>query len=217
MFFSKARIADIEDALNFISNQKTETAKHYKLRKGVTLKVEQELIGTVMYKYKKKNEKECIIGYSIGRAYWGKGLGRRIVKNLIDSLRAQGKVSIIKAWVHIENMGSQRVLEINEFSIFQQDEFPKIKEILFKLAHIDNKELIILNEELNNYLNCGLAPLITEKKFRYVECKKCNKKYLPEEIEVLSWMVGQDLCAEGGEKLIDPNNHCLAVIFQWNS
>jgi len=67
---------DIEDALNFISNQKTETAKHYKLRKGVTLKVEQELIGTVMYKYKKKNEKECIIGYSIGRAL-GKGIGKK--------------------------------------------------------------------------------------------------------------------------------------------
>jgi len=76
VFFSKARIADIEDALNFISNQKTETAKHYKLRKGVTLKVEQELIGTVMYKYKKKNDKECIIGYSIGRAL-GKGIGKK--------------------------------------------------------------------------------------------------------------------------------------------
>lgn len=112
----------IEDAKDFILNQYRETPLYYKIRKGVELKSKQELIGSVLYKYR-KDEEECIIGYSIGRTYWGKGIGRNIVNNLLESLRIQSKIRIVKAWIKKENLGSKRVVEINGFQFLYQEEF----------------------------------------------------------------------------------------------
>lgn len=113
----------LEDAILFISNQNSETEQYYKFRKCVELKEKQELIGSVMYKYNKKIKDECIIGYSIGRRYWGRGIGRNIVKHLLESLRIQGEITIVKAWIIKENLASKRVLEVNDFQLVPQMEF----------------------------------------------------------------------------------------------
>jgi len=114
---------NLEDAKQFITEQNLETENHFKLRKGVELKGKQELIGSVLYKFSKKIETECVIGYSIGKDYWGKGIGREVVSLLIESFHYYKKVSLIKAWVHKENIGSHRVLEINDFNFLPQKEF----------------------------------------------------------------------------------------------
>ncbi len=115
----------MEDAKAFIQNQKLETDTHYKIRKGVVIKESNELIGSVMYKFSKLEKTECIIGYSIGAKYWGRGFGREIVKFLVESIEALGSIKQIKAWTIQENVGSNRILEINGFETVAQEEFPE--------------------------------------------------------------------------------------------
>lgn len=115
---------NMEDAKAFIQNQKLETDIKYVIRKGVELKEDKELIGSVMYKYIKNKETECIIGYSIGANYWGRGLGREIVKTLVESIEQQEKTRIIKAWTKPQNIASQKILEINNFHQIPQSEYP---------------------------------------------------------------------------------------------
>lgn len=116
----------MEDATSFILNQKRETSLEYKIRKGIELKANKELIGSVLYKYNKKKENECVIGYSIGRDYWGQGIGRKVVKNLLESLRIQRETRIVKAWISKENLASKRVIEINGFQLLHQEEFSEL-------------------------------------------------------------------------------------------
>jgi len=113
----------LEDARNFIRNQKKEQENHITIRKGVELKAQNELIGSVMYKYNKEIDTECIIGYSIGSFFWNRGLGREIVHFLVEELKGQSKIKIIKAWTIKENIGSNRILELNGFKQICQEDF----------------------------------------------------------------------------------------------
>lgn len=116
---------NMEDAISFIQDQKLETDTHYKIRKGVIIKESNELIGSMMYKWSKKNEAACVIGYSIGANYWRRGFGREIVQALVGSIKGLGSVQEIKAWTIKDNIASNRILEINGFQIKEQSEFPE--------------------------------------------------------------------------------------------
>ncbi len=116
-------MTNLAAAQDFILHQKTATALHYIIRKGVSLKATNELIGSVMYKYHKAITNTCEIGYSIGADFWGRGFGREIVASLISNIKTQQNIQVIKAWTIKENIASKRILELNDFQQVAQEEF----------------------------------------------------------------------------------------------
>ncbi len=108
-----------QDALNFISNQYLQEGKKLTIRKGVVLKAERKLIGSVMFRYYEDRNGECEIGYSIDRSYWGKGVGNTILKHLIDTIKSEREIKKVLAWSHKDNLASIRILEKNGFSILK--------------------------------------------------------------------------------------------------
>ncbi len=112
----------IEDAKSFISNQELKEKNKTTIRKGIDLKDKNELIGSVMYRFYKDKEGECEIGYSIGAKYWGQGLGKEIVRVLVESIRKNAEVKKIMAWSHKDNIASIKILEKNGFELVKQQD-----------------------------------------------------------------------------------------------
>jgi RimJ/RimL family protein N-acetyltransferase len=77
-----------------------------------------------------------LVGYWIGREFWGKGLATRALRELVEELRARP----LHAWVAKTNLGSVRVLEKCGFvpvdSRAEHDERlgVVVEEVLFELA-----------------------------------------------------------------------------------
>ena len=111
----------ISDALKFIQSQNLDSDKSLTIRKGVELVDDQELIGSVMFRYHKQKQGECEIGYSIGRKYWGKGLGKAILHLILEDLKKDKQITSAIAWSKIENIASIKILEYSGFE-FQGEE-----------------------------------------------------------------------------------------------
>ena len=58
---------------------------------------------------------EVTIGYGMVEPEWGRGYGTQAVAQLIGICRVHGGVSAINADTDLDNVGSQRVLEKNDF------------------------------------------------------------------------------------------------------
>ena len=114
-------IETTEDAKEYISNQKLLKGSVLTIRKGIELLNPQELMGSVMYRFDKTQEKECEIGYSIGRKFWGKGFGKEIVKMLLESIQENKDIQNVIAWTNKENIASIKILERNGFQRVEQD------------------------------------------------------------------------------------------------
>jgi len=116
---SKA-MESVEDAKKYIANKYLIKEQIRTLRKGVELVRTKELIGSVMYRFDRHKKAECEIGYSIGRRFWGKGLGKEIVKVLF-SLEKEKTIKAVIAWSNKENIASIRILEKMGFQLVEQD------------------------------------------------------------------------------------------------
>ena len=114
-------IETLDDAKQFIANQKHKKGSVLTVRKGVELIQEQKLIGSVMLRYDHNFQHDCEIGYSIGRAFWGNGLGKEIVKELIILTKQDPNTENIKAWTNKNNIASIKVLESNDFQRCEQN------------------------------------------------------------------------------------------------
>lgn len=115
-------MSTISEAVAFVDNQHRIENTVHTIRRGVELKVGPELIGSVMYKYDLATPTECEIDYSIGAAYWGRGLGREILGLLVDAMEQVGQVPRLLAWTKKANLASIRILEINGFVREEQSE-----------------------------------------------------------------------------------------------
>lgn len=104
----------LEDAKSFVDNQQLLKGKILTIRKGVALEDTKELIGSVMYRFDENKKSECEIGYSISSQYWGRGLGKEIIKQLLISLKQQHIKDVI-AWSNNKNIASIKILEYNGF------------------------------------------------------------------------------------------------------
>ncbi len=127
-------IETIDDAKDFIANQSSKKEQTLTIRKGVILTQTKDLIGTVMFRYQEQKTDICEIGYSIGRRYWGQGLGKEIVKLMIKDLSENKNINDIIAWSHKENLASIKILERFDFLLSDgkgQDEI-----LLYKLKII---------------------------------------------------------------------------------
>ncbi|MCG8329937.1 MAG: GNAT family N-acetyltransferase [Chitinophagales bacterium] len=112
----------IEDAIIFVQNQRMAENEVLTIRKGIELVESRELIGSVMYRYRDASVEECEIGYSIGHAFWGQGLGKEIVNILVSDLRKNKTIKRIIAWSNRENIASIKILEKNNFHLVEQAE-----------------------------------------------------------------------------------------------
>jgi len=77
-----------------------------------------------------------LVGYWLGREFWGKGLASRALAELVDVVTARP----LHAWVAVSNVGSVRVLEKCGFVVVgsraEVDETlgERIEELLFELG-----------------------------------------------------------------------------------
>lgn len=83
-------------------------------RWGIELKENNELIGMIDVVHYDENNNP-VIGYVIGKKYWGNGYMSEALKGVVDYLFNSVGFSLIKAEVEKENIKSQRVLEKNGF------------------------------------------------------------------------------------------------------
>ena len=60
----------------------------------------------------------CEIGYWLGQAFWGRGVGTEVVGALVTEAFARPDVTRVFATVHMDNPVSMRVLEKNGFERF---------------------------------------------------------------------------------------------------
>jgi hypothetical protein len=58
---------------------------------------------------------------------------------------------------------------------------------------------------------------ILDKKFASISCPTCNQKFNPGECQVVRWVHGESLFAEGGRRLLCPADHTLYWYMDWNS
>ena len=113
----------IDDAKNFVKNTKVKKMEILTIRKGIELVKTKELIGSVMYRFNENKKNECEIGYSIGRQFWGKGLGKEIVKTMIKAIKEKNEINKIVAWSNKENIASVKILEKIGFKRISQTEY----------------------------------------------------------------------------------------------
>lgn len=116
---SKA-MSSIEEAKQFVQNQRSIKREVLTVRKGVVLLKENEIIGSAMYRVDQNEKDEVEIGYSIGRQFWGRGYGTEIVKLLVNSIQETNKFRQIIAWSHIDNLPSIKILAKNGFARVEQ-------------------------------------------------------------------------------------------------
>lgn len=58
---------------------------------------------------------------------------------------------------------------------------------------------------------------IYSRSFAYYFCPECQRRYPPEEGNVLEWSFGIDLCAHGGRRFECPQGHTLYSIMDWET
>lgn len=74
-----------------------------------------ELIGTIGAYDFCAEDNSIEIGYSIGKEFWGNGFASEACSAVSRYLIENEKISIIKAWVVTENVGSAKVLQNSGF------------------------------------------------------------------------------------------------------
>jgi len=79
-------------------------------------------------KYRRSKPMKTIeeIGYSIGRQFWGQGLGNEIVKTMVKAIEKKNEINKIVAWSNKENIGSIKILEKIGFKRISQVEHQDI-------------------------------------------------------------------------------------------
>lgn len=110
-FYDLASFTDIEQARQMIVRLRERNANGDALRWGITLKENDQLIGTGGFNQFRRHWFTAGIGYDLAQAYWKRGYMtealRAIVRYGFDTLN----VNRIEALVMLENDASVRVLE----------------------------------------------------------------------------------------------------------
>ncbi len=118
-------MTSIADAEAMIDDQEKREGSKLTLRMGIELINTKELIGSVMLRYDDLQIGCCEIGYSIGRQYWGKALGRTTVGLILKELQAKKEVNKVHAWTHPDNIASIKILERFDFCTVSQASQPQ--------------------------------------------------------------------------------------------
>jgi ribosomal-protein-alanine N-acetyltransferase len=109
-------LEEVDEMLNR-TFQKLELNEEF--RYAVEHMVNKELVGTFLIK--PFSEKECEIGYSIGKKYWGGGYGKELVNGMMKYIATQNYKTVI-ATSRKENIASLKLLESVGFIINPEKE-----------------------------------------------------------------------------------------------
>jgi [ribosomal protein S5]-alanine N-acetyltransferase len=97
---------------------------------GVALKDSNKLIGTCDFVHWYPNHGRAVIGYVLGKKYWGRGIITNAVKEMINFGFESMKLNRIEARCKIENIGSEKVMIKNGMKfegILRQSMYAKSK------------------------------------------------------------------------------------------
>lgn len=106
---------EIEETERFIQNVIECCANNTAGLWAIELKETGKVIGTCGYEYWLYDQYRAEIGYSLSPLYWGKGYMTEAIREVIRYGFEDMDLNRIEAICHIENIGSQKVLEKNGF------------------------------------------------------------------------------------------------------
>ena len=112
----------VDDALAYIDNTEVSATR---INLGVYLKGEGEaFIGTVSLM--PRDGERFVVGYWIGRPYWGRGHATEAVQAVVDLAFGQLAVEAVAATARVTNGASRRVLEKSGFQYAGQGMGPSL-------------------------------------------------------------------------------------------
>jgi ribosomal-protein-alanine N-acetyltransferase len=82
---------------------------------GVALQHEDQLVGTCGFNEWSQAHRWAELAFDLARAHWGKGLMRQAVAAVLEWTFRQDLVNRVHAYVRVDNMRSQRLLERSGF------------------------------------------------------------------------------------------------------
>jgi hypothetical protein len=68
-----------------------------------------------------------------------------------------------------------------------------------------------------DYVWSFCSDLMFDRQFVSIQCPECCREFGPEACRVLVWSFGGGLAAEGGRRVVCPNDHTLYSCLEWNS
>lgn len=115
LYLGNRPVKSIEESIGYIENIQNQYRKNGIGRFAVILKESDEFIGWCGIKFITEEENNHTnfyeIGYRFREEFWGKGFAYESAKAWYDYAFNELKVGILYASVHIDNLGSRRVLE----------------------------------------------------------------------------------------------------------
>lgn len=101
---------NIEDTKEILNDWAKSYSKQDFYQWGIVLKETKELIGTIGVVDNKENRLISVIGYAIGKKFWGNGYVTEALNEVIDFLFTETNVNRIEAVHDVENTASGKVL-----------------------------------------------------------------------------------------------------------
>lgn len=100
----------IEDTRDFLRYIKDLEAERLQIDRGIILKAENKLIGTISFVTIDYAMKIVELGYCLSRAYWGHGYAVEAGNAMIDAAVKYLKIHRIEAECSTDNVNSERVM-----------------------------------------------------------------------------------------------------------
>jgi len=117
-FILRPKQKDYNEALTFIKDRNNDIKNGKIFYWVISLKEEDELIGTICLWNFSENNSVSEIGYDLRPEYFNKGIMTEAIKTIIDFGFETLNLSSIEAFTHTENTNSIKLLEGNKF-VFQ--------------------------------------------------------------------------------------------------
>ncbi|MFE8702455.1 GNAT family N-acetyltransferase [Cytobacillus sp. FJAT-54145] len=123
-YFSKDEVTEYYDLESFTSKQQavdliSRLSQRYEegkqIRWGITLKGNDELIGTCGFHSIERDHFKAEIGYELHPHFWGKGIMAEVIQKVVEYGFNTMELNRIEAFYDPENVSSKRVLEKNGF------------------------------------------------------------------------------------------------------
>lgn len=120
-FINRSGSITLDEAKQFISKIETGVAKHGWFYWAITLKEQQQLIGTICLWNISVEKEMAELGYELNPVYHGKGFMQEAVKAIIQFGFEQMQLKIITALPKAENLKSIQVLKKHQFLIDEKN------------------------------------------------------------------------------------------------
>ncbi|NNE28016.1 MAG: GNAT family N-acetyltransferase [Saprospiraceae bacterium] len=115
-YVDRPRAKNLEDAESHIQKILTGIANKEMIHWGIYPEGSDRHIGSLGYWQFNEEKTSCDIGYELHPEYWGKGIMQEAFLATLPVIFDVWNFEGIEAWVQVDNQGSIRFLEKNNFS-----------------------------------------------------------------------------------------------------